>query len=124
MIKLGKERESLTVIFDQIGSPTYAADLAVAIMSIIDSKKISAGIYHFSNEGVCSWYDFAVAIHQHSKTNHCQVIPIESKDFPTKAHRPHYSVLNKAKIKDTYQVKIAHWEDGLKRCIEKLNITD
>ena len=118
MIKLGQEREQLNVIFDQIGTPTYALDLAVAIMKIITAQELTAGIYHFSNEGVCSWYDFAIAIHKHAGISTCNVLPIESKDFPAKTPRPHYSVLNKAKIKATYNIEIPHWEDGLVRCLK------
>ncbi len=120
MIKLGKEREKLTVIFDQVGTPTYAADLAVAIIEVIKTATFVPGIYHFSNEGVCSWYDFTISIHKHAGIKTCKVLPIESKDYPAKTPRPHYSVLNKAKIKSTYQIEISHWEDGLKRCMELL----
>jgi len=118
MIKLGQEREKLTVIFDQIGTPTYAADLAVSIMKIISAQEFIVGIYHFSNEGVCSWYDFAISIHKHAGIKNCKVLPIESKDYPTKTPRPHYSVLNKAKIKAAYNIEIPHWEDGLVRCLK------
>lgn len=120
MLKLGAERDKLTVIFDQVGTPTYAADLAQVIMQIVEAKEFVPGIYHFSNEGVCSWYDFTIKIHKLSKIN-CQVLPIETKEYPTKTPRPHYSVLNKAKIKNTYKVEIPYWEDSLEQCLRILN---
>lgn len=120
MLKLGAEKEKLTVIFDQIGTPTYAADLAFAIMKVITAQNFVAGIYHFSNEGVCSWYDFTIAIHKAAGITTCKVLPIESKDYPAKTPRPFYSVLNKAKIKATYGIEIPHWEDALLRCIKQL----
>jgi dTDP-4-dehydrorhamnose reductase len=116
MIKLGTERESLNVIFDQVGSPTYAADLAVAIMTIISHESFVPGIYHYSNEGVCSWYDFTKSIHRKSNIT-CNVQAIETKDYPTRTPRPHYSVLNKAKIKSTYGIAVPHWEDSLDKCM-------
>ena len=119
MIKLGSERDSLGVIFDQIGTPTYAGDLATAIMQIITSNKWETGIYHFSNEGVASWYDFTKAIHEIYGIT-CTVNPLETKDYPSKTPRPAYSVLNKSKIKTTYNIIIPYWKDGLKRCIEEL----
>ena len=121
MLKLGAEREKLNVVFDQIGTPAYAADLAVAVMQIVTAQEFIAGIYHFSNEGVCSWYDFAIAIHKAAGIKNCKVLPIESKDYPAKAPRPFYSVLNKAKIKATYGIDIPHWEDGLARCVKLLS---
>ena len=119
MRRLAAEREQLTVIFDQIGTPTYAADLAKALLIMAKSSDFVPGIYHFSNEGVCSWYDFALKIIGLSGLN-CKVLPIESKDFPVRTPRPFYSVLNKQKIKKQYNLQIAHWEDGLKRCLDKL----
>jgi len=120
MRKLGKERDSLNVVFDQIGSPTYARDLAQAIVDILPQIKPGMkGIYHYSNEGVCSWYDFATAIMAQSDLN-CEVFPIESKDYPTPAKRPHYSVLNKGKIKKDFGLKINHWAVSLAECVEKL----
>lgn len=120
MRKLGKERENLTVIFDQIGTPTYAKDLAQAIVDILPQLKPGMKeIYHYSNEGVCSWYDFATAIMAQSDLN-CEVLPIESKDYPTPAKRPCYSVLNKAKIKNDFGLKINHWAVSLADCVEKL----
>jgi len=121
MRKLGAERDSLNVIFDQIGTPTYAADLAKAIVDILPQIKSGMkGIYHFSNEGVCSWYDFALAIMAQSDLN-CKVLPIESKDYPTPAKRPHYSVLNKAKIKRDFGIEINNWAVSLAECVEKMN---
>ena len=124
MIKLGKEREQLSVVFDQIGTPTYAADLAAALMVVIvasEKDQFIPGIFHFSDEGVCSWYDFTVAIHRLAGITTCQVLPIETKDFPSKAARPAYSVLNKQSIKATYGITIPHWETSLAVCISNLN---
>ncbi len=121
MIRLGHEKEQLGVIFDQIGTPTYAADLASAIMQIIDSEEFICGIYHFSNEGVCSWYDFTKSIHRIAGISTCNVQPVATKDYPDKTPRPFYSVLNKAKIKKAYSIIIPHWEESLLRCMKKLN---
>jgi dTDP-4-dehydrorhamnose reductase len=125
MRKLGAEREQLNVIFDQVGTPTFAEDLAAALLVMldqtIDQDHDKGGIYHYSNEGVCSWYDFTIKIHQLSGITTCQVNPIETKDYPTKAARPHYSVLNKAKIKRTFGIAVPHWETSLQRCINQLN---
>lgn len=117
MLKLGKERSSLNVIFDQTGTPTYARDLAEIILKIISSEKTISGIFHFSNEGVCSWYDFVKAIHRIAKIE-CNVKPIETKDYLTKAIRPHYSVLNKHKIKNTLEIEIPYWQESLEKCIK------
>lgn len=119
MIRLGKEKPELGVIFDQIGTPTYARDLAVAIMTAIN-KGIVPGVYHFSNEGVISWYDFTKAIHRIAGITTCHVKPLHTAEYPTPAHRPHYSVLDKTKIKTTYGIEIPYWEESLKDCIEKL----
>ena len=123
MLRLGKEREMLSVVFDQVGTPTYAADLAQAIMVIVEQTKSSEaldemkrGIFNFSNEGVCSWYDFAHEIIQQAGLK-CTVKPIETKDYPTPATRPHYSVLNKARIKSAYGLDIPHWKDSLIKCL-------
>lgn len=125
MIKLGSERESLNVIFDQVGTPTYAEDLADAILKAmdqtIDTDHDKGGVYHFSNEGVCSWYDFTLKIHELAGIKTCKVNPIETKDYPTKAARPHYSVLNKTKIKQAFNITIPHWEASLKNCIKELS---
>lgn len=119
MIKLGTERDSLGVIFDQIGTPTYARDLAVAIFAAIN-KGIVPGRYHFSNEGVCSWYDFTKSIHRIAGINNCKVKPLHTEDYPSKAPRPNYSVLDKTKIKETYNIEIPHWEESLVDCINEL----
>lgn len=119
MIRLGREREQLGVIFDQVGTPTYAHDLATAIMTAID-KGIKPGVYHFSNEGVTSWYDFTKSIHRLSGINTCQVSPLHTAEYPTPACRPAYSVLDKTKIKAAYGIEIPHWEESLAKCIAKL----
>ena len=119
MIRLGKEKPELGVIFDQIGTPTYARDLAVAIFAAIN-KGIVPGVYHFSNEGVISWYDFTKAIHRIAGITTCKVRPLHTSEYPTPAARPHYSVLDKTKIKQTYSLEIPYWETSLKECIEKL----
>lgn len=121
MLRKGNECSELNVVSDQIGTPTYAGDLARAILSIIDyaeSNKLVKGIYHFTNEGVCSWYDFARKIFELAGLR-CQAIPIETKDYPTRAIRPQYSVLNKGKIKKTYALTIPHWEDSLRAALKK-----
>lgn len=119
MLRLGKERDSLNVIFDQIGSPTYATDLAHALCALLASKQGSGvDIYHYANEGVCSWYDFAKAIFTLEGID-CAVIPIESKDYPTPASRPHYSLLNKGKIKQQTGQQIPHWHDALEQCLKE-----
>lgn len=124
MRRLGAERERLGVVFDQTGTPTYAEDLAKAIAALLPN--LAAGtkeIYHFSNEGVCSWFDFARAIMEFSSLR-CEVSPIETADYPTPAKRPAYSVLNKGKIKKTLGIKIDHWRDALARCINTLEQHD
>ena len=119
MIRLGKEKPELGVIFDQVGTPTYARDLAVAIMTAIN-KGIVPGTYHFSNEGVISWYDFTKAIHRIAGITTCKVRPLHTCEYPTPAARPHYSVLDKTKIKQTYGIEVPYWEDSLAECIAKL----
>ena len=119
MIRLGKEKTELGVIFDQIGTPTYARDLAVAIFAAIN-KGIVPGIYHFSNEGVISWYDFTKAIHRIAGITTCHVRPLHTSEYPTPAARPHYSVLDKTKIKATYGIEVPYWEESLAECIAKL----
>jgi dTDP-4-dehydrorhamnose reductase len=121
MIRLGKEKESLGVVFDQIGTPTYAADLAAAIFTVIEYHVWCPGIYHFTNEGVCSWYDFTIAIHELAGIKNCQVRPISSEEYAYKTPRPHYSVLDKSKFKKTFNVEIPYWMDGLRRCVKLLN---
>ena len=130
MLRLGKERDTLNVIYDQIGTPTYAGDLAKAILEIIESNPVFKGlavesitknlcVYHFSNEGVCSWYDLAKKIFEFSGIP-CQVNPIETKDYPTPAKRPHYGILNKTKIKNMSEINIPYWKDSLKVCLRKI----
>lgn len=123
MLNLGKERESLNVIYDQVGTPTYATDLAKAIIAVLfnyQANRPSLEIYHYTNEGVCSWYDFAKAIFEITGTN-CQVSPIESKDYPTPAKRPFYSLLNKEKINNANALKAIYWKDSLQHCLTLLN---
>lgn len=119
MIRLGQEKPELGVIFDQIGTPTYAGDLATAIMAAINHG-IVPGIYHFSNEGVISWYDFTKAIHRIAGITSCHVKPLHTTEYPTPAARPHYSVLDKTKIKQTYGIEISYWEESLEKCVAKL----
>lgn len=119
MIRLGKERSELGVIFDQIGTPTYAHDLAHVIMTVV-RRGIVPGVYHFTNEGVISWYDFAKAIHRIAGIKTCHVKPLHTAEYPTPARRPHYSVLDKTKIKKVYGIEIPYWEESLRDCIEKL----
>jgi len=119
MIRLGREKESLGVIFDQVGTPTYARDLAQVIMTAV-RKGIVPGIYHFSNEGVISWYDFTKAIHRIAGITTCHVRPLHTEEYPTPAARPHYSVLDKTKIKETYGIEIPYWEESLQECIRAL----
>jgi dTDP-4-dehydrorhamnose reductase len=119
MIRLGKEKAELGVIFDQIGTPTYAHDLAVAIFAVIE-KGVQPGIYHFSNEGVISWYDFTKAIHRIAGITTCHVKPLHTAEYPTPAARPHYSVLDKTKIKQTYGIEVPYWEESLEVCVHKL----
>lgn len=123
MIRLGKERESLGVVFDQIGTPTYANDLAQAIFAAIE-QGIVPGVYHFSDEGVCSWYDFTLAIHRMAGIQSCKVSPLHTDEYPAKAPRPHYSVLDKTKIKKTFGIEIPHWESSLARCVQLLSEAD
>lgn len=122
VLRLGKERDELRFVFDQIGTPTYAGDLAAAVMAVVAADEKGAyvpGIYHYSNEGVCSWFDFTIKILEIAGIS-SRVFPIETKEYPTKAVRPPYSVLNKSKIKQTYGIAIPHWEASLRVCLEKL----
>lgn len=123
MIRLGRERQSLKVVYDQVGTPTSAADLAAMILTILRAPKWLPGVYHYSNEGVCSWYDFAKAIHRLAGIKGCKVTPVTSSDYPTAAERPPYSVLDKEKIKVSFGVEIPHWEESLARCIMEMNET-
>ncbi len=119
MMRLGREKSELGVIFDQVGTPTYARDLAVAIMAAIN-KGVVPGVYHFSNEGVISWYDFTKAIHRIAGIEGCRVKPLHTSEYPTAAARPHYSVLDKTKIKQTYGIEVPYWEESLRECVESL----
>jgi len=126
MLKYGKERDELNVVYDQIGTPTYAANLALLILMNLDDLQWLQGthIYHYSDEGVCSWFDFAKAIMELSNID-CKINAIESKDYPLPAARPFYSVLNKAKIKDGLEgIEIPHWMDSLKICLQKIKETN
>ena len=115
MLKLTEERDSLKVVFDQVGSPTYAADLAAVIVkAIADGNR--TGIYHFSDEGVCSWFDFACAIRDLAG-NKCDIAPCHSDEFPSPVRRPAFSVLDKTKVKADFGVTVPHWYDSLKKCI-------
>ena len=122
MIRLGKERQQLTVVHDQIGSPTYSGDLAKAIMEIVNKRGQikQTEIYHFSNEGVASWYDFAKEIMQLSECT-CEILPIPTDQYPTPAKRPFYSILDKQKIKSQYSINIPYWKDSLEKCIRKMS---
>lgn len=122
IVKLATERDELKVIFDQIGTPTYAGDLAEAIISIVNFqniKGIKPGIYHYSNEGVCSWYDFAIEITELTNGK-AKILPIETKDYPSTTQRPYYSVLNKSKIKTIFEISIPHWKQSLKVCLKEI----
>lgn len=120
MLRLGAERSELGVVCDQIGTPTYARDLAEAIYAILTARQWVPGIYHFSDEGACSWYDFTKAIHRIAGITGCNVKPIMTDDYPTAAARPPYSVLDKTRIKKTYGITIPHWEESLQNCIKQI----
>lgn len=122
MMRLTAEREQLNVVFDQVGTPTYAGDLALAIFSIIEGGLYAGneGIYHFSNEGVCSWYDFATEIAMAAGNTACKVQPCHSDEFPSPVKRPSFSVLDKTKIKNTFAIEIPHWRDSMLYCIKRL----
>lgn len=122
MMRLTAEREQLNVVFDQVGTPTYAGDLALAIFSIIEGGVYAGneGVYHFSNEGVCSWYDFATEIAVAAGNTNCKVLPCHSSEFPSPVTRPAFSVLDKTKIKETFGIEIPHWRDSMLYCIKRL----
>lgn len=122
MLRLTAEKEELNVVFDQVGTPTYAGDLALAIFSIIEGEKYAGneGVYHFSNEGVCSWYDFAREIATAMRHDKCNVMPCHSSEFPSKVTRPPYSVLDKTKIKQTFGIEIPHWRDSMIYCLKRI----
>lgn len=120
MLRLGMERSELKVVADQVGSPTYALDLAAAIIDVMLAPEFKEGIYHYTDEGVASWYDFTKAIHEIAGISGCEVSPCTSDEYPAKAPRPHYSVLSKKKIRDVYGVRTPYWRDSLKDCIQIL----
>ena len=119
MRQLTAERPMLKVVFDQVGTPTYAADLAALISHIIETGQLGkTGLYHFSDEGVCSWFDFACAIRDLSGHT-CDIRPCHSEEFPSKVRRPHFSVLDKTKVRETFGITVPHWYDSLKKCMER-----
>ena len=122
MLDLTAAKPELKVVFDQVGTPTYAQDLADAIFSIIESRRFmgNEGIYHYSNEGVCSWFDFTKAIAEIADHRDCDIQPCHSDEFPSKVVRPSYSVLDKTKFKNTFGLRIPYWTDSLKTCIKNL----
>ena len=122
MMRLTAEREQLNVVFDQVGTPTYAGDLALAIFSIIEAGVYEGneGIYHFSDEGVCSWYDFAVEIAAAAGNTNCRISPCHSSEFPSPVTRPPYSELDKTKIKNTFGIDIPHWRESMEYCIKRI----
>ena len=122
MLMLGKDKPALKVVFDQVGSPTCARDLAVAIVTVMSADEWHGGIYHFSNEGAISWYDFTKAIHRLAGITTCDVQPCHSDEFPAKAHRPSYSVLDKTKFKSTFGVTVPYWLDSLKSTMVELGM--
>ena len=125
MLKLTATQPELKVVFDQTGTPTYAQDLAEAIFNIIENRKFEGneGIYHYSNEGVCSWYDFTKMIAEYAGNTACDIQPCHSSEFPSKVIRPSYSVLDKTKFKETFELKVPYWTDSLKICIKNLKET-
>ena len=126
MMRLTAEKEHLNVVFDQVGTPTYAGDLALAIFSIIEAGVYEGneGIYHFSNEGVCSWYDFAVEIATAAGNTNCRINPCHSSEFPSPVTRPPYSVLDKTKIKSIFDIDIPHWRESMEYCIKRIKATN
>lgn len=124
MINLTSSKQELKVVFDQVGTPTYAQDLADVIFSIIEGRKMEGneGVYHYSNEGVCSWYDFTKMIAEIAGNKDCDIQPCHSDEFPSPVTRPSYSVLDKTKVKDTFNIRIPYWTDSLKKCIGNLTL--
>ena len=122
MLRLTAEKPSLNVVFDQVGTPTYARDLAAAILDIVENRKYegNTGIYHYSNEGVCSWYDFAREIAEIAGNGACDIRPCHSSEFPSKVRRPAYSVLDKSLIKSTFGTVVPYWKDSLRECIANI----
>ena len=119
MLRLGKERHEIGVVADQVGTPTYARDLAAALLSIVE-QGVTPGVFHYTNEGVASWYDFAHAIHRLYGIDSCTVLPLHTNEYPTAASRPPYSILDKTKIKQCYHLTIPHWMDSLQDCIKTI----
>ena len=120
MCRLQSERQELRVVFDQVGSPTWAGDLASFIYEFAERGALEQqGIYHYSNEGVCSWYDLAEAVRQLTGSS-CKILPIRSAEYPTRAQRPSYSVLDKSRLKVTFALELPHWQASLARCIAQL----
>ncbi|MBE6303093.1 MAG: dTDP-4-dehydrorhamnose reductase [Bacteroidales bacterium] len=126
MLALTSSKEQLKVVFDQVGTPTYAYDLAAAIFNIVENRKYAGndGIYHYSNEGVCSWYDFTKMIAEYSGNTSCNIQPCHSSEFPSKVIRPAYSVLDKTKIKTTFGLSVPYWTDSLKVCLENIKTAE
>ncbi|MBE6195920.1 MAG: dTDP-4-dehydrorhamnose reductase [Rikenellaceae bacterium] len=122
MLRLTSEKSELKVVFDQVGTPTYAGDLALTLFSIIEKElfREAEGTFHFSNEGVCSWYDFATEIALEAGHSACRILPCHSEEFPSKVKRPAYSVLDKSKIKAVFGVEIPHWRDSMRYCVARL----
>ncbi len=125
MLRLTAEREQVSVVFDQVGTPTYAGDLALAIFSIIEAGVYEGneGVYHFSDEGACSWYDFAVEIAAAAGNTACRISPCHSSEFPSPVTRPSYSVLDKTKVKETFGIDIPHWRESMEYCIKRIKAT-
>lgn len=123
MLMLTETKPQLKVVFDQCGTPTYALDLARLIFDILENRKFegNTGIYHYSNEGVCSWYDFTMMIARMAKHDKCEILPCHSDEFPSKVTRPSYSVLDKTKIKETFGLRIPYWVDSLEECLRNMN---
>lgn len=119
MLRLGKERREIGVVADQVGTPTYARDLAAALLSIVE-QGVTPGVFHYTNEGVASWYDFAHAIHRLYGIDGCTILPLHTNEYPTAACRPPYSILDKTKIKQCYHLTIPHWMDSLQDCIKTI----
>ena len=122
MLNLTASKQQLKVVFDQVGTPTYAYDLAKVIFDVVENRKYegNTGIYHFSNEGVCSWYDFTKVVAEMAGNTDCDIQPCHSCEFPSPVKRPAYSVLDKTKVKDTFGIMIPYWTDSLKTCVNNL----
>ena len=124
MLNLTATKPQLKVVFDQVGTPTYAYDLAVAIYKIVNERKYEEnnGVYHYSNEGVCSWYDFTKMIAEYAGNTGCDIQPCHSDEFPSPVKRPAYSVLDKTKVKQTFGISVPYWTTSLKVCLERMNV--